>query len=74
MKKAKIVKGSEQLFAEQMVEYTLSAIESVRGRARKAMSDGDFISYSNLMFDLAALEATLPGTAQQLMNHLKKTA
>ncbi len=39
-----------------MVQYTLEAINSVKKRAVKAMKKGDYITYSNLMGDLYALE------------------
>ena len=56
------------------VRLVLEAIESVRSRAREAQAIGDYITYSNLMGDLYALELCLVGEATKLVDALDKKA
>ncbi len=47
------------------------AIESVRHEARKALDDGQYGTYSNLMFDLGALELVLANETKYYLDHIK---
>lgn len=66
-----IVKTKEQIQAEEIVKYTIEAIQSVKSRAKKALEAGDNIAYSNLMGDLWALEMTLVGSSQTLLKAIE---
>lgn len=52
----------------QNVKDILSAISSVKSRARSAMAQGDLVAYSNLMLDLFALERCLVNQTEALVD------
>jgi hypothetical protein len=58
----------------QRVKDTLDAINSVKGRAKAALTRGDYILLSQLMGDLYALEACLVGETERLVEEIDKEA
>lgn len=54
------------------VEDVLSAIASVRARAKIAMEQGNFVQTTRLMEDLRALELCLEIESQKLIDEMYK--
>lgn len=59
---------------KEVVKDILSAIESVRSRAKEAFEAADHISYTRLMGDLYYLEVCLVGETKKLLEELEKKA
>lgn len=58
----------------EIVRDIVNAIESVRRRAKEALSKDDKVAYASLMWDALYLEVALVGEAKKLVEELDKAA